>query len=227
MWKSGKPSARIARTESPPHVGSCRDDDRWPVDPTLYVRRFRPERTSHRPVTEVRLLYDDMALYGLFCVQDRYVRCVREGLQVPVCRDSCVELFVQPGGRGGYFNFEFNCGGAALASYITDQRRTPDGFADFARLSVAECRRIELGHTLDGPIDPEIEHPLDWALACRIPFGLIESYSGVPPPRPGVVWRGNAYKCGDETSHPHWAAWSPVPELNFHDPQAFGDLLFD
>ena len=40
------------------------------------------------------------------------------------------------------------------------------------------------------------------------------------------AWRGNLYKCGDRTSHPHWAAWSPVDELNFHLPRCFGTLRF-
>ena len=41
-------------------------------------------------------------------------------------------------------------------------------------------------------------------------------------------WRGNAFKCADETSHPHWASWAPIGEaLNFHAPGWFGDLDFE
>ena len=42
----------------------------------------------------------------------------------------------------------------------------------------------------------------------------------------GATWRANFYKCGDETSHPHWLSWSPVKELNFHAPDDFGELKF-
>ena len=28
------------------------------------------------------------------------------------------------------------------------------------------------------------------------------------------AWRANFYKCGDDTSHPHWAAWSPLKKVN-------------
>jgi hypothetical protein len=33
-------------------------------------------------------------------------------------------------------------------------------------------------------------------------------------------------KCAAEVSHPHWAAWSPTDELNFHLPRCFGELTF-
>ncbi|MCH8859253.1 MAG: hypothetical protein IID54_06710 [Proteobacteria bacterium] len=40
-------------------------------------------------------------------------------------------------------------------------------------------------------------------------------------------WRGNFYKCGDKTSHPHWGMWSPITNrLSFHQPALFGDLVF-
>jgi hypothetical protein len=34
------------------------------------------------------------------------------------------------------------------------------------------------------------------------------------------------YKCADQTSHPHWAAWSAVNTLNFHVPDCFGAVQF-
>ena len=38
-------------------------------------------------------------------------------------------------------------------------------------------------------------------------------------------WRGNFYKCADESSHPHWASWRPIGEkLDFHTPEFFGEI---
>ena len=48
---------------------------------------------------------------------------------------------------------------------------------------------------------------------------ILVQYCGGAPPVPGDRWRANFYKCGDETSHPHWASWSPVGRLDFHRPQ--------
>jgi hypothetical protein len=52
-------------------------------------------------------------------------------------------------------------------------------------------------------------------------------YTGPFSVAAGEVWRANFYKCGDETSQPHWAAWHPVEALNFHLPQCFGQLRFE
>ena len=39
--------------------------------------------------------------------------------------------------------------------------------------------------------------------------------------------RGNFYKCGDKTAHPHFVSWNPVgtPSPDFHRPEFFGELL--
>jgi hypothetical protein len=53
----------------------------------------------------------------------------------------------------------------------------------------------------------------------------MEPYCGEVRPVVGQRWRVNAFKCGDETSHPHWASWAPIGEaLNFHQPEYFGWL---
>ena len=49
--------------------------------------------------------------------RDQYVRCTHRTYGDPVYRDSCVEFFIQPKPGRGYFNFEFNCGGAFLCNY--------------------------------------------------------------------------------------------------------------
>ena len=75
-------------------------------------------------------------------------------------------------------------------------------------------------------VDPEITAKKTWQLVFRIPFALLAQYSGSLSIEKGAVWRANFYKCGDETSHPHWASWRPVDALNFHLPRCFGYLQF-
>ena len=76
--------------------------------------------------------------------------------------------------------------------------------------------------TLPRVIEPEIDGPVDWQLAFFIPTALLEKFVGPIGPLAGQEWRANLYKCGDRTSHPHWASWSPVDALNFHLPHCFG-----
>jgi hypothetical protein len=199
----------------------------WASAETLAVAHFRPESSDHRPITRARLLYDATALHGIFHVADRYVRCIHTQHNDPVCTDSAVEFFVQSKPDHGYLNFEFNCGGALLAYYITDHRRTGDRFAAYTPLTPEDGALVSVYHSLPDLVEPEIATPVTWMLHFRIPLTLIEKYVGPVGSLPGQRWRANLYKCGDGTSHPHWAAWSPVDELNFHLPERFGDLVFD
>ena len=200
------------------------DGPAWGQADVLELASFRPEGSAHRPVTSAKLLYDDAGAFGIFRVEDRYVRCVHTGYNDPVYKDSCVEFFVRPKEDRGYFNFEFNCGGAFLCSYITDPARVPGGFKEFVLIPEEDGKRIDVYHSMPRVIEPEVAEPTVWLLEFFIPFSLLEKYTG--PIDTGREWRANFYKCGDETSHPHWASWSPVDELNFHLPRCFGTLGF-
>jgi hypothetical protein len=191
-------------------------DPAWNLGSSGAVSHFRPESSSHHPGVSFRLLYDSAGFYGRFDVQDRYVCCRHTEFNSPVCRDSCVEFFVQPGGSGPYINFEWNACGVLHASLVRVPRQ------EVVLLSEEEGRRIQVFASLrERPVE-EVADPVDWSLAFHLPFDLFP----VDPPKAGDRWRGNFYKCGDDTSHPHWASWSPVPRLDFHDPDAFGMLLF-
>lgn len=191
------------------------------------MANFRPESTAHRPVTEARLGYHAGFLHGLFRVQDRFVRCVHNRFQDHTHHDSCVELFLQPKSGKGYFNFEFNCGGTLAVFYITDHTRTSDGFGAFEYLSALDVAALKIYPSLGQIVEPEISDPLTWTLGFSIPFTTLEQYLGELGEVRGQTWRANVYKCGDQTSHPHWAAWAPVSELNFHQPKDFGEFTFE
>lgn len=218
---------RVRRADARPAATSGWDDPAWAIAEPLAVDRFRPESSDHRPLTQARLLHTGDALCGIFRVLDRYVRCRHTRFQDPVYEDSCVELFLQPKADAGYLNFEMNCGGALLSTHITDHRRVPGGFAAFSRLSEDEGRLVRVHPSLAPPIEPERPEPVEWTLSFVLPVALLEGRVGPLGPLAGQAWRANLFKCGDKTSHPHWASWSPVDELNFHLPRCFGALRFE
>lgn len=199
----------------------------WRGADVAVVEAFRPESTDHRPATEARLLYDNSGLHGCFRVHDRFVRSVCTVPNGPVHLDSCVEFFVQPRPACGYFNFEFNAGGALHVSYITDPTRIPGGFKERRFLDPALQRAVRVSSTLPPRVEPERTESTDWEIVFRIPFAVLESQVGPLGRLSGQTWRGNFFKCGDATSHPHWASWAPVPEKNFHMPTHFGALVLD
>jgi hypothetical protein len=216
----------IRKTNLPERLNGDWNSAGWQIADTLDIASFRPESGVHRPRAQARLLYDDQGIHGIFFVQDRYVRCVRTKYMDEVWKDSCVELFVQPKADKGYFNFEFNCGGAFLCCYITNPERTSNGFKEFTRVPFEVAKCITTSASLPRVIDPEIETPVHWTLKYFIPFALLEEYVGDIGDATNRPWRGNLFKCVEENSHPHWASWSPVDDFNFHLPRCFGTLRF-
>jgi hypothetical protein len=198
----------------------------WQAAETLQVNHFLPQSSPHRPPTQAQVLYDADALYVRFQVQDQYVRAVHTQYQAQVSEDSCVELFVQPVANKGYFNVEFNCCGILLLYYIEDPQRTSMGFVCFQQVDPALAGQIRVISTFTAPIRAEITTPVSWWLVYQLPFRVLEAYVGPVSRTPGTRWRGNFFKCGDHTSHPHWASWAPIQngELNFHQPAYFGVL---
>jgi hypothetical protein len=202
------------------------DDPLWSGVTALEVAEFRPESSGHRPRTRARLLHTDDGLHGIFHVEDRYVACRHTRYQAQVCEDSCVEVFLQPKAGDGYLNFEMNCGGTLHAAYVTDHRRDNGALAAAVPLTEGEGRQVAIRTSLPRVVDPEIASEVDWELAFFIPRSVLEGHVGPIGPLAGQEWRANLYKCADRTSHPHWAAWSPVDALNFHLPSCFGRLRF-
>ncbi|HYE08398.1 MAG TPA: carbohydrate-binding family 9-like protein [Planctomycetota bacterium] len=202
------------------------DDPAWDAIPALTVGSFHPRSSAHRPPVTARLAHDGAQLHVRFDVDDRWVLARRTGYQVMVCNDACVEIFLEPVPGRGYLNVEMNAGGAILCYHITDPARRPGGFAAFAKLSEDELRQIAIATSLPHVVDPEIADPVSWRLSASIPFDLMAARIGAPVAATGT-WRANLFKCADESSHPHWASWSPIGEpLNFHQPDRFGELRF-
>lgn len=210
----------------PPALDDDWDSSAWAGGETLEVCHFRPESSAHRPRTFARLLHSPAGLSGIFRVADRFVRCMHTEYGSTVWKDSCVEFFAQPKPDRGYLNFEFNCGGAHLCSHIVNPERTPDGFKQFTRIPAALGRTVQVCSSLPRVVEPEHAEPVTWTLRFFIPFALFEHYVGPLGALAGQTWRGNFFKCAEEVSQPHWAAWSPVDAFNFHLPHCFGAINF-
>lgn len=217
----------IFKSPVAPPLDAPFDDGTWGRIPALKLEYFRQESSDHHPEVRFKLTWTDAGLFGLFDVRDRYVKTAATKFQDMVCRDSCVEFFVEPAGRNGYINFEINCSGILLCQHVLDPRRENGGSLGNARpLTQEEIKGLRIFHTMPDRIPVEITEPVRYRVGFFLPFELFHTVMGTETPAPGVVWRGNVYKCADETSHPHWGCWQPVPELNFHNPAAFGELRF-
>ena len=215
---------QVQRVAQPIAIDADWDKPAWQAIQPLELTYYMGEKPEHLPPTQAKLAYDDQAIYVIFRVQDKYVRAVAAKHQDPVCRDSCAEFFFTPGTdvKKGYFNLEMNCGGTMLLNFQTIPRRgTP--------IAPADIDRIQVAHTMPKIVDPERVGPTAWTIEYRLPLDLLPTYMPeAVKPAPGVTWRANFFKCGDQTSHPHWLTWSFVdrPRPDFHVPECFGTLEF-
>jgi hypothetical protein len=204
------------------------DHPRWAAAATLEVGDYAWEDSGHHPLTSARMLYDDRVLAVIFRVEDHYVRAVAEKFQDSVCLDSCAEFFVAPvPGSDGYFNFEVNCGGTMLVHRCAAPQEKAAGLQTYD-MSQEDGATIAMAHSMPRIVEPEIARPTTWTIEYHVPFTLFAKYFDAPPAAAGTVWRGNFYKCGDATSHPHWGSWAPVdgPRPSFHQPAFFQPIEF-
>jgi hypothetical protein len=196
----------------------------WEERKAVLIDNYMGSPPGYFPGVKARMMYDRENLYLIFMVRDRYVRCLTAEINGPVWEDACVEFFFSPdtGFPGRYFNLEINCGGTPLMHY----NRIPD--KDITPLDANDIKRIEIAHSLPGRIDPEIQEPVTWTVEYRIPVEMLEKYSKITHPEPGIEWRANFYKIAENSSNPHYLTWSPVEndEPNFHLPQYFGLIKF-
>lgn len=129
--------------------------------------------------------------------------------------DSCCELFVEDPDGSCYYNFEVNPLGKVLAAAGPDRSQREKRPAEEME-EILRTARYEGPQDYSGGI-------WDWRVTLLIPFHLI----GVDPDHLPEKLRGNLYKCGDLTAHPHFLSWSPIgtPQPDFHCPGYFGDFL--
>lgn len=202
-------------------------DKFWETAAISQIDNFRDEGSIHKPETLFRVQYSKTGLFLLYSVSDKYVVARHSQTNSNVFEDSCVEFFVKPSNADGYFNFEFNCIGTKLASYIRDSRLNTEGsFNDYQKLIIKDVESISTITTLNEVIEAEIADVVNWKLAAFIPFDIFLNYTGMEKLNYNEPWRCNYYKCADKSSHPHWASWNPISELNFHQPNDFGELIF-
>lgn len=175
------------------------DNQQWldPVDITAHAQ----------------LCYDDETFYVRMWAEEEDIRAEypASDLLANTYEDSCLEFFISPvAGDPRYMNFEFNPNCAVGAQIGTEKaNRTRLVRAD--DLYQAAAMRTETG----------------WEITYRIPFDFIRQFYPDFSVEPGLVLRGNFYKCGNLTEAKHYISWNSIDSdtPNFHVPECFGELV--
>ena len=207
--------SRVYRIPTLP-VGTTADSVDWNAIPAASIDNFF-WLEGHTPATTAKLAYIEGFGFALrmTCAEGK-PKAVYTRYNDPVYTDSCMEFFCDWLGDGRYINMEMNANGTLLSCIGPDRHaRTP-----VADLSGGEIFPVE-GVVCDG----------HWQVTAEIPTALLCKILGVNtiPFGKGYTFRGNFYKCGDETPIPHYGMWNPVgtEKPDFHRPEYFGTLVID
>lgn len=167
----------------------------------------------------VHVAHDNQNLYLYYQVEGEELRAKNTKDFDSVYEDSCVEFFVQRKGEKTYRNFEFNVLGVLLAS-SRKSRESSEKLSQKLMSSIVRLTSIRHYYKAELQLS-------DWTLYAEIPKEAIGFASDEKLSQQTIG--ANFYKCGDETSEPHFISWNPIdtPKPDFHVPQFFGELTFE
>lgn len=176
--------------------------------------RFSDARYSACPRTEAAVVY--VKEQGFAC----RMTCFEQAPHATVTladgdtyKDSCLEWFINfaPARGEEYLNFEANAKGTLHCKFGKD-RYVRHSLAELSAPRPTASATVASGH---------------WYVDYWISLETIRAVFGVDHFCSGDVFRGNFYKCGDETPSPHYGMWNPVTleRLDFHCPDFFGELI--
>lgn len=218
------PVYNVSRVSEPIEINAVWNKNPWNEIQPLTLDKKVGKTYEFIPKVQAKIAYDEEAIYVIFNVDDRYVKCITKEYQGSVYHDSCVEFFFTPGSdiSNGYFNLEINCIGTALFKY----HNTRDG--SLVEIPFSEFSKVALEHSVPRLVRQEIKKPLTWTIEYRLPVRVIDKYVEVASLKPGQVWKVNFYKIAARTSNPQRLSWAKLPKSvsNFHRPEYFGTLIF-
>jgi hypothetical protein len=174
---------------------------------------------SYKPKLSFRIGHIDKEIWLKYYVTEKNILARETRINGEVYKDSTVEFFISVDGLN-YYNFEFSCIG------ITHLAHGPGrGNRNFVDPEIV--KKIEIESSLGNKPFEEKKGNFEWEMMIRIPlecfaFDKIKTLSGLKA-------TANFYKCGDETSEPHYISWNPIGTENpdYHCPQYFGKVQFE
>lgn len=210
---------KVQKAKYPISVNDGWNQAEWKKTKYVKIQNYMGDIPAFKPSAEAKMRYDDEYIYVIYRVKDQYVRSITQKINGPVWQDSAVEFFFSPEADNpmNYFNLEINCGGTPLLHHKT------------IRPTVEDIQKIEIKSSLPKVVDPEIKNPVTWTMSFKIPLSMLEKYTNVVRPKPGVAWRANFYKIAEINSNPHYITWNEVKndKPQFHLPKFFGILKFE
>ncbi len=169
---------------------------------------------TYEPFCQVQIAWHESGFYLHYEVKESHVLTTQKGITGNVWKDSCVEFFMSLDNGFSYYNFECNAVGSRLLNYKNGQAKKESTQEVLEKIIVQTS--LPLFTNLD------IKEETHWSLSAFLPVHLFNGLTLSV----GKKMRGNFYKCGDQTTQPHYLSWTTIHHAkpNFHLPEFFGYL---
>jgi hypothetical protein len=179
--------------------------------------------TQARVGTEVRLWYDQAALYLGWTCEDYDIQATFSERDSRFWEEEVVEFFVTPAALDRYFELQWNpLGGtfdAIIANELGADGRSRQFKGDWSYTATGMTYAVHV----DGSVQNSSDRDQRWTVEVRVPFVDLN----VRTPERGERWRANFYRFNrDHDGVPEQLSWSPTVWPGFHQPTRFGYLQF-
>ena len=173
----------------------------------------------YKPEVKFKIAYNQDQILLKYYVIEENILAKETRVNGSVHKDSCVEFFVSPSGDA-YYNFEFSCIGIPHVGY--GEARSKRVLLDPEILKL-----IKVKSSLGNQPFEEKTGGHQWEMMIIIPKACLSFDKGIV--LKGLKAKANFYKCGDDTSNPHFVTWNPVgtKKPDYHRPEYFGKLSFE
>lgn len=193
-----------------------------------------PEVASYCPEVSFRIMHSEAEIYLQYVVRQEEVRAVYDyDFGGKPYTDDCVEFFMVPSDtESSYYNLELNCIGHGTFNH--GPQRQGRVHCDDSVISQIR-RRSTLGSEAFGTKRLSSETAGagsgvgEWRITIAVPKKLYSLADPELKPFSGRTVKANFYKCGDDTTRPHFISWNPIDieKPDFHRPDHFGELSFE
>ncbi len=175
---------------------------------------------SYKPKVDFRIAYCQDQILLNYYVNEENIMAKETRVNGNVYKDSCVEFFISPDQNDVYYNFEFSCIGTIHVGY--GEVGTSKAMIDPEILKLISIRSSLRNQPFD-----ERKGGHEWEMMIMIPKECLAYDKEIV--LKGLQANANFYKCGDDTSKPHYITWNPIrTEIpDYHQPRYFGEISFE
>jgi tetratricopeptide (TPR) repeat protein len=231
-WRT-LPAVSCRRAAAALRIDGRPDDPAWRGAETVRLTREGPgRRAADSPHVEVKLLWDDTALYVAFACQDADIRSQAKARDDAVLHWDAVRVLIAPAvqatpdGPGRVQDQVKACYDFALSpsGVLRDGKIAFRGDVvlwEHVRHAVAwDAEGVRCAVDVEGTLN-DAQADRGWTAEMAIPFGILG-----PRPTPGIVWRVNVVHVAKSASGDRTVSmWSPSNDW-LPQPRGFGRVTF-